>query len=133
MNLDFRKLRKEAKLTLKEVAARTGWSIATISGFETNGEGGPQFRKKLLAVYGLSGGDVDAGPDSESETEAWRLRARIAEQRLSDLRRGLRALLDSDSNSKLDEIAEDNISAQAHRIHSRRKVPVGSPAPEPPA
>jgi len=38
----------------------------------------------------------------------------------------------TDSNSKLDGIAEDNISAQARTIRSRRKDPVGSSVPEPP-
>ena len=51
--MDFRQLRKERHLTLKQVAEMTGWAISTISDFERTGEGGPHMREKLEEVYGI--------------------------------------------------------------------------------
>ena len=120
MEMDFRKLRKKASLTLAEVSARSGWSAGTISDLETKDVGGPQLRAKLLEIYSPN----SAVKSSDSEIEKWRLRARDAEQKLANLKRGLRNLLEEKPiNSNVDCLHEELLEARTQQVQKHPKVP----------
>lgn len=82
---EVKQLREAAGLTLAVLAARSGYSVATINGLELNDQGSKRLRKKLSDL--LSGRS-----SSFTETVDWKARALSAERQLESLKTKLRHL-----------------------------------------
>lgn len=124
--MDFKAIREERDLTLKDVSELAGYSISTISDFERTGEGSQRLKEKLLQIYNLKkgfeprGGMVLHEAAGESELDIWKRRAKTAERDLAELRKVLRALSDPVS-SKLDKLVDGHIAAEAASLHTAGK------------
>ena len=51
--MNFKKARKDLKLSLKQAAALSGYGIGTISDLEREGVGSDRLKEKLLEIYGV--------------------------------------------------------------------------------
>ena len=85
--MDFKKIRREKKLKLKQVAALSGWSIGTISDLEREGAGSDRLKEKLLEIYGIRNQSTGC-----PNCAALRHRAEAAEAELETLKKKLRGL-----------------------------------------
>ena len=80
-NDSFKKLREEAGVTLAQLSKMSGYSIASISGLETNGIGSTRLKNKLTDI--LLSHHEDG---SSAEVKHWRERALQAEEKLNSLK-----------------------------------------------
>lgn len=102
--MDWKAARKKMKLTLKQVADVSGYSIATINALELEGRGSDRLVEKLMLIYGnrldvdMEEVHADAAlrevqPDYRLQMEEWKAKAMAAEKELAKLRGRLQSIL----------------------------------------
>ena len=86
--VNFAQLRKDAGLTLAQLAELSGFGVATINGLEKRGEGSERLRKKIMEILLVSEEEGQS-----SEIRFWKERAKEYEKKLEIVRAALEGVL----------------------------------------
>lgn len=88
-SVNFKQIRERAGMTLSQVSALSGYSIAAVNALELSGKGSKRLKDKILSILLQK----EEEEDDKKEVQHWRDRAIKAESKLEELKAAMQGWL----------------------------------------